>query len=158
MNGLDEEQHVEESFGDQASAVSAGYHPEEVPLLAVVDPSHQAVARPEAGEAPGHQQPVEREIEVEIEHVDRDNYQEVTEFNSQSGREQHQQGAANIPQLAVKIYSPQSLDTPGYNYPVREWNSYSPPLYRVRQVSHNIAHFALLLQVYAQHFLSICCS
>ena len=154
MNGLDEEQHVEESFGDQASAVSAGYHPEEVPLLAVVNPSHQAVARPETREAPAHQQPVECEIEVEIEHVDRDNYQEVTECNSQSG----QQGAANVLQLAVKIYSQDSLDTPGYNYPVPEWNSYSPPLYRVRQVSHNIANFALLLQVYAQHFLSICCS
>ena len=154
MNEVDEEQQVEESFGDQASAVSAGYHPEEVPLLAVVNPSHQAVARPEAGEAPGHQQPVECELEVEIEHVDWDNYQEVTECNSQSG----QQGAANIPQLAVKIYFQDSLDTPGYNYPVPEWNSYSLPLYRVRQVSHNIANFALLLQVYAQHFLSICCS
>lgn len=152
MNEQDEEQHVEESFGDQASAVSAGYHPVEVPLLAVVNPSHQSVAQPEAREAPGHQQPVECEIEVEIEHV-RDNYQEVTEYNLLSGHQQHQQGAANILQMAV--YSPESLDTPGY--PVPEWNSYSPPLCRVRQVSHNIAtnFFALLLQVYAQHFLSI---
>jgi len=149
VNEQDEEQHVEESFGDQASAVSAGYHPEQVPLLAVVNPSHQSVAQPEAREAPGHQQSVECEIEVEIEHV-RDNYQEVTECNLQSGHQQHQQGAASILQLAV--YSPESLDTP-----VPEWNSYSPPLYRVRQVSHNIAtnFFPLLLQVYAQHFLSI---
>lgn len=149
MNELDEEQHVEESFGDQASAVSAGYHPE-VPLLAVVNPSHQAVARPEAREAP-----VECEIEVEIKYVG-DNYQEVTECNSQSGREHYQQGAANIPQLAV--YSPESLDTPGC--PVPEWTSYSPPLYRVRQVPHNIAtnFYQLLCLVTAsnvQHFLSI---
>ena len=153
MNELDEEQHVEESFGDQASAVSAGYHPEEVPLRAVVNPSHQAVARPEAREAPAHQQPVECEIEVEIEHVG-DNYQEVTECNLQSGREHYQQGAANIPQLAV--YSPESLDTPGF--PVPEWPSYSPPLYRVRQVPHNIATSCYALIVAAsdvQHFLSI---
>ena len=131
MNELDEEQHVEESFGYQASAVSAGHHPEEVPPLAVVNPSHQAVARPEAREAPGHQQPVECEIEVKIEYVG-DNNQEVTKCNMQSGHEQHQQGAANKLQLAV--CSPDSLDTTPA-YPVPEWNSYSPPLYRVRQVS-----------------------